>query len=152
MSIVDALKKLVVALGGAKDVNEVHGANVAEVIDVLAENPPASGGDSTLRIKVTDGIEAGTYVSDTTFAEIVEAIEADRILICDVDATFSLGSSSMPGSFTFSDYSRNNDSVVFLGDGYTFVENTPIAFMVSVLLSDGAVSIQLIQLAVAGSA
>ena len=112
------------------------------------------GGDSTLRIKVTDGTEAGTYVSDTTFAEIAEAIEAGKSLVCDIDATFVLGSNSMLGHLTFSAYSRvynegNLELVVFIGDSFTVIGGVvPIAFMVAVQLNDeDGVEINLQQLA-----
>lgn len=155
MSIVDALKKLIVAVGSAQDVNEVPGANVAEVINVFAENPPVSGGNPVLRIKVTDGAEAGTYVSDVAFADIVDAIENDETLICDIDATLAIGPNSAPVNLTFSSYSRVYDgedlqTVVFIGDSFTTIGGTTIAFMVTVLLGDeDDVVITLLQLSVA---
>lgn len=112
------------------------------------------GGDSTLWIKVTDGTEAGTYVSDTTFAEIAEAIEAGKSLVCDVDATFVLGPNSMLAHLTLSAYSRvyyegNLGLVAFIGDSFTLIGGVePIAFMVAVRLNDeDGVEINLQQLA-----
>lgn len=52
MSIIDALKKLVVAFGGADDPSQVQGDNIADVVDKLSEIvTPASGHEEYPLIK-----------------------------------------------------------------------------------------------------
>lgn len=73
---VNALKRLVVALGGANDPSEVDGSNVDEVIDVLVENPPSSGGG--LVINVAFEYSGERWVFDKTWKEIHDAFIAGK--------------------------------------------------------------------------
>lgn len=80
MSIVDALKKLVVAFGGASKPEEVLGANVADVIEELAKNPP-SGGGGAVPLVVNVSINDGQNIMDRTFREIEDATLSGRSVL-----------------------------------------------------------------------
>lgn len=79
MSIVDALKKLVVAFGGASEPEEVPGANVADVIEELAKNPPSGGTTEPLIVNmIADG---NGQSLDKTYREIADAFLSGRNVI-----------------------------------------------------------------------
>lgn len=91
MSIVDALKKLVVAFGGASEPEEVPGANVADVIEELAKNPPSGGGAATPLVvnaksetpapKTKGRPENNGLILDRTFQEIEDAVLSGRSVL-----------------------------------------------------------------------
>ena len=77
MSIVDALKKLVVAFGGADKPEAVPGSNVAEVIEELAKNPPSgSGGNAPLILHIDENPDSMRL--DKTYQEIEDAFLSGR--------------------------------------------------------------------------
>lgn len=80
MSIVDALKKLVVAFGGASEPEEVPGANVADVIEELAKNPP-SGGVGAAPLVVNISPNNNGSIMDRTFQEIEDAMLSGRSIL-----------------------------------------------------------------------
>lgn len=106
MSIVDALKKLVVAFGGAEAPEAVPGSNVAEVVEELSKSvtpitPPEPSGDSgqlTVHVDAT----GETVTCDTEWADIVAADTAGKNLICHVD--LSVGGTTI--HFVTGDYYR----------------------------------------------
>lgn len=73
MSILDALKKLVVKRGGTP-----KGSNIAEVIDDLAET--SSGGGERFEVACTPTSQDFSGTMDKTVAEIMEAYNAG----CDI--------------------------------------------------------------------
>lgn len=101
MSIVDALKKLVVAFGGASEPEEVPGANVADVIEELAKNPP-SGGGIAAPLVVNISPENDGSIMDRTFQEIEDAVLSGRsVLLYRLDEetnTYAYVSPDMIGS------------------------------------------------------
>lgn len=99
MSITEALKKLVTAIKGTGDPTEVPGDNVAEVVNEVSkaiQNKPADF--APFVITVTDN--SGTISSDVTFAEVLAAIEAKKLLVCN----FSGSMSGSPVNVVVSDY------------------------------------------------
>ena len=79
MSIVDALKKLVVAFGGASEPEEVPGANVADVIEELAKNPPSGGGTAPLVVNIST--DNNGSIMNRTFREIEDAVLSGRYVL-----------------------------------------------------------------------
>lgn len=94
MSIVDALKKLVVAFGGASEPEEVPGANVADVIEELAKNPPSGGGVGPVILHRTieeiadpDDPESSITIArlDKTYREIEEVFLSGKLVFLYTD-------------------------------------------------------------------
>lgn len=76
-NLIDSLKELVVAFGGARDISEVHGKKITEILKKLKEaivsNGAADRGPLILTFATTD-----PYTVDTPMSEIKAAIEAGR--------------------------------------------------------------------------
>ena len=151
MSIVNALKRLVVALGGASDPMDVPGENISAVVDqitkALPDNPtPSPSGDSVFRISVIDGATSGKYVADKTFEEITAAIEAGKVLVCDLDLTLTQGAVHFTMGFYSRNYTTVDDttvlsSLVFSGGTWTTVEQNKIPFMIMVLIDGQSMAV-----------
>lgn len=82
MSIIDALKKLVAAIGLANDPAEVPGDNIAEVIEQVAENVgnvPTSS--SIFVVNMISDPQTGSSVLDSTWKEIYDAYTNGIVLL-----------------------------------------------------------------------
>ena len=81
MSIVNALKKLVVALGGASDPDAVPGGNVAEVVNEVT-NAVGKQQNTFTPFVVTIEDNSEVVSSDVAFEDLVEAVESDQLVVC----------------------------------------------------------------------